>query len=164
VAAHELAPENALLADRRMPRAHEQARTADDQLALLDDGTDVRGNLVSVDARAVLRAEVLHPDPTVVEQRQECMLRSRIVVLQHDVAAEVAPDAALGAGAREALAHDRLAVRAGLLDQHHGFHCRPSRKRCSTRSPDSKATPWSVMRLTSDCSRSSMLTTVMSKS
>jgi hypothetical protein len=55
------------------------------------------------------------------------MLRSRMLVVHDDVAAEVTPDAAFGAGAREALPQDRLALHADLFDQHHGLHCRAPR-------------------------------------
>ena len=162
--AHELAPEHAFLPDRRVPRAQAQPRAPDDDLALLDHGTRVRGDESAVDARAVARAEVPHLDAPVFQQRQQRVARRGMFVLDDDGAAEVTADAAFGAGALEALPHDPVPVRVDLLDQHHGVHCSAPRYRSSVRLPDSNPTPWSVSRLTSASSGSSMPTTVTSKS
>ena len=125
--AHELAPEHALLPDRRVSRAHVQPRAADDDLALLDDRPGIRRHALAIDARAVFRAEVLDAHPAVLQQRQQCVLRRRMLVVHDDVAAEVAADPALGAGDRKALLQDRVSLRADLFDEHHGFHCRAPR-------------------------------------
>jgi hypothetical protein len=110
-----------------VPRPDEQPRAADDELALLDVRAALRRHPAAVDARAVPRAQVAHVHAAILEQRQERVLRRRVLVVHDEVAVEVAPDAAFRAGAREALAQDRVAVRAKLLDHHHGFHCRAPR-------------------------------------
>jgi hypothetical protein len=66
-------------------------------------------------------------DPAVLQQRQQRMLRRRVLVVHDDVAGEVTADAAFGPGAREALPQDGVAMQADLLDHHHGFHCRAPR-------------------------------------
>ena len=55
------------------------------------------------------------------------MLRRCMFVVHDDVAAQVTADAAFGAGALEALPQDPVPMRVGLLDQHHGVHCRAPR-------------------------------------
>ncbi len=110
-----------------MARPDEELRVPDDDLALLDDDPRVRRHALAVDAGAVARAEVLHADATVLEQGQHRVLGRGVLVVHHDVAAEVAPDAALRAGAGDALAQHGVPVRAELLDEHHGFHCRAPR-------------------------------------
>ena len=105
--AHEFAPEDAFRSDRRVPRADAQPRAADDDLALFDDCACIRRDQIAVDARSVSRAEVPHVDATVLQQRQQRMLRRRVLVVHDDVAAQVTAYAAFGAGAREALPQDR---------------------------------------------------------
>src|SRR5690606_28156664 len=123
----EIAPEHALRPQRRMTRPHVQARAPDDDLPLLDDRAAVRRYAPAVDARAVPGAEVLDAHATVLEQCQPRVPRRGVLVVHHDLAAEIAADAAFAARARAALLQDRVTVRPDLLDEHHGFHCRPPR-------------------------------------
>ena len=125
--AHEFAPEDALLPDRRVPCADAQPRATDDDLALFDHCTRVRRHEIAVDARAVSRAEVPHADSAVLQQRQQRMLRRRMFVVHDDCAAEVTAHAAFGAGALEALPQDPVPMRVDLLDQHHGVQRRAPR-------------------------------------
>ena len=87
----------------------------------------IRRDQLAIDTRSVSRAEVAHVDAAVLEQRQQRVLRRRMLVVHDDVTAEVTPDAAFGARAREALPQDRLALQADLFDQHHGLHCKAPR-------------------------------------
>ena len=127
VPAHEFAPEDALLPDRRVSCADEQPGAADDDLTLFDHCARVRRHQIAVDPRAITRAEVPHADTAVLQQRQQRMPGRRMLVVHDDFAAEVTAHAALGAGALEALPQDPVPMRVDLLDQHHGVQRRAPR-------------------------------------
>ena len=164
VPAQEVAPEEAFGPDGCVAGANAKPRAADDDPALLDDCAGFRRHPFAVHACAVSGAEVAHPDPAVIQQRQQRMPRGRVLIVEDDVTAEIAANEALGARALEALPQDPVTLRVGLLDQHHGVHCRASRKRSRIRLPDPNPTPWRASRLTRACYVSEMPTTVTSKS
>ena len=123
----ELAPENAVAFQSACAAFGMRSRVRPTMTSPCSMTAPTSAGTRSPSRRVPFRAEVPHADTAVLQQRQQRMLRRRMVVIHDNGATEVTANAAFGAGALEALPQDAVAMRVDLLDQHHGVHCRAPR-------------------------------------
>src|SRR5262249_32628942 len=117
-----------------------------------------------VHQRAVAGTQILHVHAAILLQCQQHMLRRREGILDGEVAAHAAADAALPADTADALAQLHVPVIIQHFHQHHGLHCIAPRKRRTNCMPGSNPTPRRSSWLTTARSMLLMLVTVTAMS